>query len=100
MNGSHKLVETNMNDFELKLACLLASYEMDEPHIKSKNITQAAKHKDENDQYYPNITPDEFLKWLATDHLGDCTGLPSPCIRCLAECLAHKTKWIAARIKL
>lgn len=78
-----------MTDEELKLACLLASYDMDSPHVG---------FGPEEKQHYPNITPEKFLLWLGETHCGDCTSLPAPCIRCFAEEVAHQAQWIAKRM--
>ena len=83
-----------MNELELKLACLLASYEMDEPHVNLPDLVVGTEDK----QHYPIISPDEFQKWLVTEHCGDCIKLPASCIRCYAEMVAHKAKWIASKL--
>lgn len=73
----------------LKLACLLASYEMDEPHT--------GPHA-KGEQHYPEFTEEQFRQWLSEPHQGDCTGLPAPCNRCYAEEAWHKAKWIGKRL--
>lgn len=84
-----------MNELELKLACWLASYEMDEPHVNLPDLVVG----EENKQYYPEISPEKFQEWLVTEHHGDCIKLPSPCIRCYAEMVAHKAKWIYEKMR-
>lgn len=71
----------DLSSKEVKLACLLASYEMDSPHVSSPDLEVG---KEEN-QHYPAIPPEKFLAWLLTEHHGDCIKLPSPCIRCFAD---------------
>jgi hypothetical protein len=71
----------NIADKTLELACLLASYEMDEPHTDAS-------------EYYPLFTQKRFLEWLNSDHAGDCTKMPHPCNRCYADQIAYKANWI------
>lgn len=79
----------------LKLACLLASYEMDDPHVSLPGLDVG----DESKQKYPEITPEKFKRWMESEHNGDCVNLPAPCIRCYADMIAHKAKWIAGKLK-
>lgn len=83
-----------MNDLEMKLACLLAAYEMDEPHVNMPDLIVG----EEKDQHYADVTPEKITEWLAMEHHGDCIKLPAPCIRCFAECIKHKAQWIARRL--
>lgn len=73
----------------MELCCLLASYEMDEPHT-GVYASEAV--------YYPEITPEEFQNWLDSEHHGDCVKISSPCIKCFAEQIAHKAHFIVDRI--
>lgn len=63
-----------MTDLEMKLACLLASYEMDAPHVSSPDLDVGPEDK----QFYPAVTPEKMEEWLATPHHGDCIKLPHP----------------------
>lgn len=81
----------DLSGSEVRLACLLLAYEVDEPHVNFPDGVQG-------EQYYPEITPESFITWLLSEHHGDCTKVPSPCIRCLAETVAHKAKWIKRRL--
>ena len=69
-----------------RLAALLAEYEADEPHF------------DEKTPYYPETPWPRIKEWLATEHCGDCTGEPCPCVRCIAEHLVHKARWLEKRL--
>lgn len=80
-----------INDDVKLLACLLASYEMDEPHVDLPDL------KDE-DSHYPEVDWEEFEGWMKEEHCGDCINLPAPCIRCYAEMILHKAKWIDERL--
>lgn len=71
-----------------RLAELLASYEMDEPHVEDPP----------GKGHYPPWTWAEIEGHLQAEHQGDCTGLPSPCLRCFAEAIVHKARWIAGRM--
>ena len=79
----------------MRLAALLASYEMDEPHAQLPDLNQNG----EAGQRYPDITEDKFVEWMRTPHGGDCTGLPSPCIRCFAEMVWHKANWLCSKLE-
>ena len=79
---------------EQQLALLLLAYESDEPHWLAPN------DNDNDSEYYPMITWEEFSKWLTSEHCGDCNKQPQPCLRCHAEYTMHKAKWIAAMMKI
>lgn len=83
-----------MNDLELKLMCLLASYEMDEPHNNLPDLNVGG----EDEQHYPNVSVQQVKEWLSSPHCGDCVKLPAPCTRCFIECIAHKAKWIVSKL--
>lgn len=70
-----------------RLACLLWSYEADEPH-----------EGEWESYFYPKVTESDLDKHLAEDHEGDCIGEPSPCNRCYAEQVMHKASWLAERL--
>lgn len=72
-----------------RLACLLASYEMDEPH--------AGKWADQP-QHYPDFDWPTLEKWLGEEHGGDCINMPAPCHVCFAVDAWHKAQWIAERL--
>ena len=76
------------------LACLLWAYEADEPHVSSPGLDVGAEEK----QHYPVLTPELLGKYLAGEHLGDCTGQASSCVRCAADAVWHKANWMAARL--
>jgi hypothetical protein len=61
---------------------------------KKKSLIEINLH----DQTYFNIAWADVEEWLAEEHCGDCTGLPSPCPRCYAEDIVHKAKWITERL--
>ncbi len=79
----------------MSLAVLLASYEMDEPHAKLPDLNQEG----ESGQQYPEISERQLFEWLQSPHSGDCTGKPSPCIRCFAEMVWHKANWLCERLE-
>lgn len=83
-----------MSDLEQKLACLLASYEMDEPHVNSPGLDVGPEQK----QHYPEFTPDQVREWLSVPHEGDCIRQCQPCRRCYMEAVAHKARWLAGRL--
>lgn len=85
---------TELNDKEVRLACLLASYDMDAPHVNFPDLEVGT----EEEQHYPEITEEKFRGWLASEHCGDCIKLPAPCIRCFAESVAHQAKWLMRRL--
>lgn len=73
-----------------RLACLLMSYEMDEPHADLPDL------KDEN-PHYPEIDWDKIEKdFLNLEH--DCL-IPGNhgCPRCFAEMIMHKAQWIVEK---
>jgi hypothetical protein len=75
-----------------QLCCLLASYEMDEPHIPIPGLF-------DEENLYPEFDWEKFEKnFLKTEHCGDCMGLPAPCNRCFGENILHKAKWIVERM--
>lgn len=67
-----------------RLAELLGSYESDEPH-----------ESDEINGHYPDVPVGD---WLLLAHEGDCTGLPATCLRCFAENVTRKARWLAERL--
>lgn len=85
-----------MTDKVLELACLLAAYEMDSPHVSSPDLDVGEEDK----QHYPDVSKEDFKKWLESDHCGDCIKLPAPCIRCFANDIYHKAKWILDRFNI
>lgn len=72
-----------------RLACLLWSYEADEPHAGEWES-----------HFYPQVSETDLDMKLAEDHEGDCNGNPSPCDRCYAEQIIHKATWIAERLNV
>ena len=80
-------------DFMHRLAELLASYEMDEPHLSQPDLDVG----EEVDQYYPDVPWEVIAQRASEDHYGDCTNQANVCLRCWADQLIHKANWIAAR---
>lgn len=66
------------------LACGLWSYEVDEPH-----------QENEEKPFFPSIEWEEIESHLQTEHCGDCVNLPATCVRCYAEDIVRKAKWLA-----
>lgn len=70
-----------------RLACLLWSYESDEPHTEGWES-----------YFYPIVMKSDIDKCLNEEHDGDCIGKSSPCNRCYAEQVMHKAAWIVDHI--
>ena len=68
-----------------QLACLLANYELDEPHCREES-------------HFGNVTIEQLDEWLAEKHMGDCTNQPNPCARCAAEEWLFKAEWLLERM--
>lgn len=66
---------------------LLVSYECDEPHGDA-----------EDSGYFPSIAYEQIVADMASEHHGDCTHEPQPCLRCHAESWNHKATWLATRL--
>ena len=73
-----------------KLACLLACYETDEPHVDLPQCP-ASNH-------YPEVDWKTLQEQSRSEHAGDCTNEPQTCLRCWAEMIVHKAKWISERM--
>lgn len=72
-----------------RLAELLWSYEADEPHAHELRSG-----------HYPSISWAEIYEYWLSPHEGDCTGLPATCIRCVADEIVFKARWIADQLAL
>ena len=72
----------------ITLACLLLSYEADEPHGQP-----------DDSEEYPERSQALLTEWLSSDHFGDCTNQPNTCMRCVAEQALHKAKWLTKKMK-
>ena len=83
-------------DIVRKLACLIASYEMDAPHTSSPTLDVGS----ESEQFYPLILWETIINCANDEHNGDCVKQPQTCTRCWAEDVIHKATWIAGRLKL
>lgn len=70
------------------LACLLWTYEADEPHTGKWESG-----------HYPEITWGRLSGYLTQEHCGDCTNQPAACVRCEAEDVVHKAKWLLERME-
>ena len=71
------------------LAAALQSYEAEEDHFADAP----------GESYYPQVTPEHIQECLAMPHCGDCTKQPQPCLRCHAEHVFHKAKWLIEKAK-
>jgi hypothetical protein len=65
------------------LACALWAYEGDEPHPEN-----------EEKPLYLDITWAELEAFIKEEHRGNCIGLPATCVRCVAEGVVRKAKWL------
>jgi hypothetical protein len=85
----------------MRLACLLASYDSDAPHVRYHTFDAESEggRWDEGSQHYPDITPEMFASWLAGSHFGDCVGVPATCLRCYAEPIWHQAEWLTLRLR-
>ena len=82
-----------MDDLTKRLAELLWDYEMDEPHTESPNFIIPPE-----EQYYADIKWDEIVEWSKMEHHGGCVKQPYSCMKCEADYLIHKAKWIRERL--
>lgn len=76
-----------------KLACLLYTYEADEPHAPPPGFFSHAS------VIYPKVTWEQLNTWLGSPHDGDCTKQAHTCMRCVADQIWHKAKWLAKNLK-
>jgi hypothetical protein len=65
---------------ELRLAYLLWRYDLDSPYGEGEVPLERGL--------------EDYLRWLGSEHGGDCRGEPSPCMRCDAEYWRDVARWV------